>query len=349
MPDKNLPAVPVLTPFQKVSVLLRSLPDDQCVEVLKNYPEADVEQICREMMNPPAVPEETRVQLLKEFNEQLGAATARPPAENIEGILARLYGVRRSGEILRRMKESAVRPPSLTGLIDAVGLAAAAEEMGRELPAVAAFALGELPAATAAKLLALLPDAFRAEVMIARVRSTKPRPEMADRVREGLRARLEERRRAAPPLDPGELAATAELVSQLPAETAKKIMDDLTQRDPVVGRRIADALFTFEDLTRLEDRDVQKILPRLNGVDLKMALRKCPAEISEKVFKNMSDRMSAALKEDIQNTPPQKKDVVEEAQRKIAVFIRDLVQKGEVTPQRAAAAKTDGAPTEELV
>ncbi|HNC75144.1 MAG TPA: hypothetical protein PK362_09710, partial [Elusimicrobiota bacterium] len=145
MPDKNLPAVPVLTPFQKVSVLLRSLPDDQCVEVLKNYPEADVEQICREMMNPPAVPEETRVQLLKEFNEQLGAATARPPAENIEGILARLYGVRRSGEILRRMKESAVRPPSLTGLIDAVGLAAAAEEMGRELPAVAAFALGELP------------------------------------------------------------------------------------------------------------------------------------------------------------------------------------------------------------
>lgn len=349
MADKTPLAVPTLTPFQKVSVLLRALPDDQCVEVLKNYAEGDVEQICREMMNPPVVSEETRVQLLKEFNDHLSAATVRPPVENIEGVLARLYGVRRSGEIIRRMKESAVPPPSLTGLIDAVGIAAAAEEMARELPAVAAFALAELPPATAAKLLAAMPDAARAQVMIARVRAAKPRPEMAERVRDGLRARLEERRRAAPPLDPVELAATAELISQLPAETAKKILDDLTQRDPVVGKRIAEALFTFEDLTRLEDRDVQKILPKLNGVDLKMALRKCPAEISEKVFKNMSDRMSAALKEDIQNTPPQKKEVIEEAQRKIAVFIRELVQKGEVTPQRVAASKNDGAPAEELV
>jgi len=75
---------------------------------------------------------------------------------------------------------------------------------------------------------------------------------------------------------------------------------------------------------------LQRLLSRLNQSDLKLALRKCTDPVSDKIYKNMSERVSAALKDDIKNSPPQSLDSVLEAQRRVAAFVRDLIQKGDV-------------------
>lgn len=57
---------------------------------------------------------------------------------------------------------------------------------------------------------------------------------------------------------------------------------------------------------RWKDKDLQRLLGKINQSDLKVALRKCNEAITEKVFKNMSERVGTALKEEIQISPPQK-------------------------------------------
>jgi flagellar motor switch protein FliG len=116
--------------------------------------------------------------------------------------------------------------------------------------------------------------------------------------------------------------------SQLATEVSKGILEAISKQDPELGKRVAEALFTFDDLVRVEDKDLQRLLGKINQSDLKVALRKCPEAITEKVFKNMSERVGTALKEEIQISPPQKLMAVQEAQRRIASTIRDMVRGG---------------------
>ncbi len=69
----------------------------------------------------------------------------------------------------------------------------------------------------------------------------------------------------------------------------------------------------------------------------------------------MSGRVGEALKEEIQISPPQKMAAVQEAQRRIAASVRDMVRGGEITlkPVERAAQATETpaevAPEDQLV
>jgi flagellar motor switch protein FliG len=339
------------TEIQKISIILSTLPDEQCVEVLKNYPEEEVERICAVMVNPVLVDEETRAKVLTEFSEALAESSGKAGIETIEGVLARMYGARRSSEIVVRLKAAGGDEKGLAALAEEVGPAVVAKALSREIPGVAAFALSEMPNALAARVLALLPEGTRGSVLLARARGVSLRPEISQWIREGLRAGLTQKEEGGPPPPaPAEILASAEILSQLTTEISKGIMDALNQHDPELGRRVAEALFTFDDLVRVEDKDLQRLLAKLNQSDLKIALRRCPEAITEKVFKNMSERVGTALKEEIQTSPPQKLLAVQEAQRRIATTVRDMVRNGDITlkPAVAAPRPDDGAPAAEI-
>jgi flagellar motor switch protein FliG len=339
------------TEIQKISIILSTLPDEQCVEVLKNYPEEEVERICAAMVSPVVVDEETRAKVLTEFSEALAESSGKAGIETIEGVLAQMYGARRSSEIVVRLKAAGGDEKGLAALAEEVGPAVVAKALSREIPGVAAFALSEMPNALAARVLALLPEGIRGSVLLARARGVSLRPEIALWVREGLRAGLTQKEEGGPPPPaPAEILASAEILSQLTTEISKGIMDALNQQDPELGRRVAEALFTFDDLVRVEDKDLQRLLAKVNQSDLKIALRRCPEAVTEKVFKNMSERVGTALKEEIQISPPQKLLAVQEAQRRIATTVRDMVRNGEITLKPAAAAPRpdDGAPAAEI-
>jgi len=284
-----------LNNVQKMALILSTLPEDQCVAVLKNYPEEDVERLCREMMNPPKVDEEAKNKIIEEFSCKLEESTDKPALEAMESLLARLYGVRKSTEIAQRLKT--VERIDLSSLAEEAGPDVVAQELAREVPSVAAFGLSEIPTALAAKVLTLFPDDFRTEIVMARARGSRLRPDIAVRVREGLKASLESRKSSTPPLDPVEVLATADLLSHLTAEASQAILDSINAKDAVLGRRVAEALFTFDDIVKIDDRDLQRLLSRLNQSDLKLALRKCTDPVSDKIYKNMSERVSAALKD----------------------------------------------------
>lgn len=54
-------------------------------------------------------------------------------------------------------------------------------------------------------------------------------------------------------------------------------------------------VFVFEDITRLTDREVQKVLRQIDTWELAQALSIASDEIQQKVFQNMSHRAAAML------------------------------------------------------
>lgn len=92
-------------------------------------------------------------------------------------------------------------------------------------------------------------------------------------------------------------------------------------------------LFTFDDIVRLNDRDIQKVLREVDTADLAKALLVSTEEAKEKIFTNMSVRAGTMLKEDIKylkNVP--RKDSFE-ARRKITNLILRFVDRGEIVIQ----------------
>jgi len=106
------------------------------------------------------------------------------------------------------------------------------------------------------------------------------------------------------------------------------VLEKLGEQDAQLAEEIKKKLFVFEDILQLEDRAVQIVAE----------------SVKEKIFANMSERASSTLKEDMEMSGPVRLRDVEAAQQRIALSIRALEERGEIT-----IARGDESPEDELV
>jgi len=78
--------------------------------------------------------------------------------------------------------------------------------------------------------------------------------------------------------------------------------------------------FTFDDLVKLDDRTIQKIMRDCDSQILALALKNAKKEVRDMFFKNMSKRAEAMLKEDIEYANPDTESDIEDAKQ----FILDV-------------------------
>lgn len=89
-------------------------------------------------------------------------------------------------------------------------------------------------------------------------------------------------------------------------------------------------VFVFEDITRLTDREVQKVLREIDTWELAQALSIASDEIQQKIFQNMSHRAAAMLKKDMEVFHPYRTPDKIDAQRRIVSVIGRLADACEI-------------------
>jgi hypothetical protein len=93
-----------------------------------------------------------------------------------------------------------------------------------------------------------------------------------------------------------------------------------------------DSIFplTFDIITTLDDRAVQKVLWEIDSREIAKALKGENETVREKIFKNMSKGAAQMLKEDMEFMGPVRIKDVKESQEKILNVIRRFEQTGEI-------------------
>ena len=94
-------------------------------------------------------------------------------------------------------------------------------------------------------------------------------------------------------------------------------------------------MFVFEDIVLLDDRSIQKVLREVDTGDLAKALKAVEADVQDKIYRNMSKRAAALLREDMDYMGPIRLKDVEESQQKIVNIIRKLEEAGEIVIARS--------------
>ncbi|OGG51815.1 MAG: hypothetical protein A3F84_00760 [Candidatus Handelsmanbacteria bacterium RIFCSPLOWO2_12_FULL_64_10] len=93
-------------------------------------------------------------------------------------------------------------------------------------------------------------------------------------------------------------------------------------------------MFTFDDIARLTDREIQLILREVDTKDLATALKGAQPEMQDRIFSNVSERVSTMIKEEMEFSGPVRLSDVEEVQLRIVQTVRQLEEAGQITVVR---------------
>ena len=122
----------------------------------------------------------------------------------------------------------------------------------------------------------------------------------------------------------------AEILNLVDEVSRDQILGDIEDQDSGLAAIIKQKMFVFEDLVKVDDRGMQKVLRQVETRELSVALKGATDEVKNKVFRNMSQRAAEMLQEEIESVGAVRIKEVEEAQNAVTRIIQDLEKKGEV-------------------
>lgn len=109
---------------------------------------------------------------------------------------------------------------------------------------------------------------------------------------------------------------------------------NLFEVNPLLSMNVEYYLVNMNVLVDLDDRSLQKWLREVETQDLAKALKETDAEVQNKIFRNMSQRAAAMLREDMEFMGPVRKSDVLETQKKLIGILKRLNEEGEIVISR---------------
>lgn len=109
---------------------------------------------------------------------------------------------------------------------------------------------------------------------------------------------------------------------------------NLFEVNPLLSMNVEYYLVNMNVLVEIDDRSIQKWLREVETQDLAKALKETDAEVQNKIFRNMSQRAAAMLREDMEFMGPVRKRDVLETQKKLIGILKRLNEEGEIVISR---------------
>jgi flagellar motor switch protein FliG len=201
-----------------------------------------------------------------------------------------------------------------------------------EKPSVIAAVLPYLPEAAAAQLLGKLPPDKAEQAFLGLRRSRKLLPEVLSQLVRRVLLRAQETRATVrfTPAHSDPLMRMINLLRSMSSEERGPLLAAMEARDAEFAQQLRDNLYRFEDILRIADSCVQKILGEVDLRTIAVAIKDSPVEIKNKIASNLSKRVRQSLFEEIEMLGPVPPAKAREAQKVIRGLILEIDKRGEL-------------------
>ncbi len=333
---------PALTNWDKAAILLRALSPEpnQNQDVLNQLDPAQAAKL-RAVMAEVAKRSDLATitqDVLREFQDlrRHNGTQAAGPSEAphfAANWVARQYGESaapaQASDDSPSANSEANEPDAATKLAK-VAAPVLARVLQQESPRVLVLVLQSLSADQAAAVLKLIPPDVRGSSIAMMAGGIQIAESIRDRV---LQTILMQCDTSGPALETTsdedvQVKLLVGILQGVDREERLRLMTLLTEQNEVVAAKIDDCLYDYTDLLRIGDRSLQKILTQTDQKTLAMALKTAPAEIRDKVMKNMSERVRAALAEEMEFLSEVPNAKAEAARKEITAIIRTQDKEG---------------------
>ena len=319
------PGIPTM---QKVAILFVALGQETCGEVMKFLSDHEIEEITQAVANLKTVSVEMQDEILEEFEQHLlaGEWVSQGGMDFARGALERAVGPRRAQEILERVSSTV---SSGFYLLKNVAPEQVAPFISQEHPQTIALILSQLEPAQSSGILSQLPERMQADVAyrVATMENITPAvlKEIEDALESSLRDILGGNQ------DVGGPKVVADILNLTGSSVEKNVLDQMDGQDPEVAEAVRNLMFTFADINKLTDRELQILLREVDQKDLVIALKAAEEELKDKILGNMSERVRTFVTEEMEFLGPMRLSEVEEVQLRIVQQVRQLEEQGQIT------------------
>ena len=315
---------------EKASALLLGLGVDLSSRVLQYMNEGEIEQVLLALGKAGAIPPEVRHEALREACQLSSSDTAqmRGGIEYSRQLLARAVGPRRGTEILERI--SVHQQLSSFEMLKNANPTEVAALLQEEMPQTIALVLSYLEAKVAADILTSMSKENQVAVTLRLAAMDRVSPQVVQQVEKTLKSKLSSVINEADFRATGGVTFLVKMLNQVDRGVQKSIFEALETTNAKLVEDIRANMFTFDDVIKLDDRAMQRVLRDVNKSDLALALKGAPEHLKEKVFQNLSERARENLREEIDILGPQLAKNVYASQRKIVDACRALEEAGEI-------------------
>jgi flagellar motor switch protein FliG len=198
-----------------------------------------------------------------------------------------------------------------------------------EHPQTIAIILIHLKTASASDVLSNLSDEIKTDVALRVANLDKVNADMVEEVNAVFREILKNKKSSVTNVSGG-IDRLAEILNQTDEISSELILNEIEENDADMAAQIKQKMFVFEDLVLVDDRGFQKLLRKVETMELAIALKAASEEVKEKVFRNMSERAGAMLREEMEDLGPVRMKEVSDAQAGITNIIQEMEAKGEI-------------------
>lgn len=318
-----------LTKQQKAAAVMISLGAESASNIYKYLSQDEIEQLTIEISGLRKISSDETEDVLTGFYQMCltQKVITEGGMEYAKNVLEKAFGVQQATVLLERVTNSLkARSFEFLRKADYKNLMAIIQN---EHPQTIALVLSYATADQASTIISELSRDKQIEVVERIAKMESASPEVIKLVEQNLETKFA----SIASVDFTEIGGInyiADVMNHMDRSNEKYIFDELTKKDEGLSDEIRKRMFVFEDITILDDMSIQRFLRDVDGKDLVLAIKGSNQEVSNLIFKNMSQRQAETIKSDLEFAHNVRLRDVEEAQQRIVAIIRRLEEEGEV-------------------
>lgn len=329
MSEETRNELAVLTRSERAAVILLLLGEEQAADIISYMSPREVQSLGANMVAVADLSQEAVNVVLDDFistirkQTNLGLGTA----DYVQAVFTKALGEDKAATVLGRiMPGSSSKGLDILRWMDARSIG---EMVVEEHPQVIAIILSVLEYDIAADVLNFIPAEVRAEV-IQRVASLETiHPSAMEELENVMREQFSSNS-SARASSFGGIKTAAKIMNFTKSEMESAIISGVTGIDEELALKIQDNMFTFENLSGLDNRSIQVLMRNIETDLLMTALKAADEEVKDKFMDNMSQRAKVMFIDEMEAKGPIRITDVEDAQKVILRIARKLSDSGDI-------------------
>lgn len=317
------------TGVERAAVLMMLVGEEEAAAILQKLDPEEVRRLGSAMFAVADVSEDEVGLVLDDFVDRARERTgiAFDPRPRVEAVMTRALGPEKAEGVLARITpQEAVCGIDLLDWLDAPEIA---QMLEKEHPQIAAVLIANLDPAIGSQVLELLPEAAQPDILH---RIAKLGPITPEAV-ETLRAMIASRAGSGAPAAGFQLGGTKEAAKLLQGArkaTEQRVMPKLFKMDKDVAKAIEEAMFVFDNLLEMDDKNLGTLIRNIDGDVLVRALKGVDEAARNRFLGCMSARAADGIRDEMEARGPMKLTEVLDAQKMVIQIARTLAKDGTI-------------------
>jgi len=311
---------------QVVAALMAGLGAEVGGAVVKRLrDEADIRWVGCAVAEEPEVTHGIAMHALETLRQHIEAGDYLQDGGSVlaRDLLERAFGSGRVQWLLHSGQESGFQ------MLQNVAPEQIAPFISHEHPQTVALILSQLESAQASGILAQLPERMQADVAYRITTMENITPAVLLEIGEALEASL--RDILGGNQDVGGPKVMADILNLTGSSTEKNVLDRMDAQDPEAAEAVRNLMFTFADIDKMTDRELQTLDEQVDKKDWVISLKAAGEGLKKRLLGLMPEEERTFVTAEIERVGPVRLPEVEEVQLRIVQQVRQLEEQGKVT------------------